>query len=169
MYKIKELFQGRQLLGCDSPEIGIKDISARDREWTSAVSASSKDRFGDIVVQEGLIWSPNWWPKNAIIPFAHNYSQLPVAKGVSKPWVEKTGNLTKTHIRAKMGSHPDALQVWSAISRNLPRFPNFISGVRSWRQSKGFLWGGKRSSIVTQSDTLGTMPWWEAEHKRTVK
>ncbi len=118
-YKIKELFNGQQLTGFDSVDAVVRDISEQTKSFTICCSSSRADRAKDVVVQEGLDWSS--WMRNPVVPWAHCYQNLPVAKGSGSPWIEKEGDISKTFVRMTMGSHEEGVKIFNAIKEGLIR------------------------------------------------
>ncbi len=118
-YRIKELFEGRQLTGCDSADLIVRDISEQTKSFTICASSDRPDRSKDVVIQEGLSWTS--WLKNPVVPWGHQYQNIPVAKGSGSPWIEKEGDISKTFVRMTMGSHDEATKIFNAIREGLIR------------------------------------------------
>ncbi len=118
-YRIKELFEGRQLTGCDSADLIVRDISEQTKSFTICASSDRPDRSKDVVIQEGLSWTS--WLKNPVVPWGHQYQNIPVAKGSGSPWIEKEGDISKTFVRMTMGSHEEGVKIFTAIKEGLIR------------------------------------------------
>ncbi|MCE1187010.1 MAG: hypothetical protein LWW92_15580, partial [Rhodocyclales bacterium] len=63
----------------------IKGVNPESRTLTAVISTETQDREGDIIRAAG--WDLASFQKNPVIPWAHNYDGLPVAKA-TRVWVE---------------------------------------------------------------------------------
>ncbi len=104
--------KGQKLLGSDSPELIVKDISEKRREYTMCISSSAPDRSGDVVVQEGISFKN--YDRNSVILWAHRHDLIPCGRCIEH-WQAESGGVTKTFMRIQHSESEDSMKVFNAV------------------------------------------------------
>ncbi len=129
--------------------VQIKTIDEKERTITAIASTEARDRYGDVVKQDG-IQTKNFM-KNPVIPFAHKYRDLPVAKAL-KIWKGKEGNKPVTYFTAKFADFEFADTVFRLLKEGFLNAFSIGFQPRSWEDSKedGIGW----TRYYTKTDLL---------------
>ena len=106
------IHRDQEVLGSDSSEAVVRDISAQTRSFTICASSDRKDRMGDIVVQSGLDMTN--FDKNPVILWAHQHSEIPIGRCVQH-FQDKKGTVTRTMMRVQLSAAEDAQKVFDAV------------------------------------------------------
>ena len=88
--------------------IEIKDIDEEERSFLAVASTEDIDRDGDRIMSAG--WNMENFKKNPVIPWAHNYSEPPVARA-EDIWVED-GRLMFRPKFPEPDAYPYAETIW---------------------------------------------------------
>ena len=88
--------------------IEIKDIDDEERSFLAVASTEDIDRDGDRIMSAG--WNMDNYLKNPVIPWAHNYSEPPVARA-EDIWVED-GRLMFRPKFPEPDAYPYAETIW---------------------------------------------------------
>lgn len=80
---------GAPVMGADMIGVKISQLDSSALTFVAIASTEDVDRDKDIIRQSG--WDLKNFKKNPIIPWSHNYWELPIAKSI-KTWVDTTSN-----------------------------------------------------------------------------
>ena len=115
----------------------IKVASDGTRRATFVISTGAVDRERDTVAVDG--WDTESWLKNPVVLFAHRYSELPVAKGVSL--VKSAGQLRATIEWPAAGVHDLADTTYEMVKGG------FLRGASVGFRPKASQWNDDRRGM----------------------
>lgn len=78
---------GAPIMGADLTGVKIEQLDDANLTFLAVASTEDEDRDKDIIRQSG--WDLKNFKKNPVIPWSHNYWELPVAKSM-RTWVDST-------------------------------------------------------------------------------
>lgn len=103
----------------------VEELLPGERTDVSVISTDSKDRDGEVVIAKGL----DWKSYNRLVPFAHDYKQLPVGGCLwMKPTADGHGLKAKTQYATKPEDWGNSPWLPSAILHLMRQDPPICTG-----------------------------------------
>ncbi len=134
--------QGQKLLGADSSEAVVKDVSAQRRTYTMCISSENPDRSGEIIIQSGIDFGN--YNLNGVILWAHHLDEIPCARCVEH-WMETKDGIAKTFMTIQHSETDDSMKVFNAVKSGFLKASSI--GFISRRSEKISQKGKNRPSI----------------------
>lgn len=135
--------------------IQVKTIDEANRTITAIASSETRDRYGDVVKQDGI--QVKNFMKNPVIPFAHKYKELPVAKAL-KVWKGKEGGKKVTYFKAQFADFEFAETVFKLLKEGFLNAFSIGFAPRSWEDAKEDGIGWTRYFTKTELLEISVVP-----------
>lgn len=135
---------GTPVIASDVLEIKIEQLDEKNKSFVAVASTEDEDRDKDIIRQEG--WKLTNFKRNPIIPWAHNYYGIPVAKSI-KTWIDKTKkNTPRLLFQPKFDENDDeSIKIFNKYRNGfLTSFSVGFQGLEfNWRDEENRWYGGR--------------------------
>lgn len=131
---------GSPIMGTDQIGVKIEQLDDANLTFVAVASTEDEDRDKDILRQSG--WDLKNFKKNPIIPWSHNYWDVPIAKSI-RTWVDSTNK--RLLFKPKFDSNDEfSRKIFSKYANGfLTSFSVGFRGTEYAQRDPNDWWGGK--------------------------